>query len=113
MWEFDFYDQLKTIFKVIHCYLFRSDDVRIQLITECPRTWPNWETCTKVNFTVPVYVAGNDYQLNRKSLEEMWNKYAKRSLEKINLQVRFKTVKTDREDQLKSFSKFLKINSHV
>ncbi|XP_021914623.1 uncharacterized protein LOC110827337 isoform X2 [Zootermopsis nevadensis] len=64
-----------------------SSDVRLQLITECPRTWPNWETCIKVNLTIPLHVLGSDYQLDRTSLEEMWNKYAKKGLEKINLKV--------------------------
>lgn len=64
------------------------DNVRLSLITECPRTWPNWETCTKVNMTVPVYVTNADaYQLTRKSLEEMWNTYANAMLPDINLSV--------------------------
>lgn len=107
-----FCDQIK-IFKVTLCELFRSSDVRLQLITECPRTWPNWETCIKVNLTIPLHVLGSDYQLDRTSLEEMWNKYAKKGLEKMNLKVRSKTAMTDMKEKHKSFLKCLKINNVI
>ncbi|XP_033606879.1 uncharacterized protein LOC111863265 isoform X3 [Cryptotermes secundus] len=64
------------------------ENVRLSLITECPRTWPNWETCTKVNMTVPVHVINADaYELTRRSLEEMWNMYANTMLPNISLSV--------------------------
>jgi hypothetical protein len=33
------------------------------------------------------------YNLTRQSLEEMWNEFAEKSLEEINLQVSFKSVR--------------------
>jgi hypothetical protein len=47
--------------------------------------------------TVPVYVAnGSNYELKRKSLQEMWNDYANEKMKKIKLQVRYRNVERKR-----------------
>lgn len=60
-----------------------TENVQIPLITECPRSWPDWEHCTEVNMSVPIYASEDNnktYELTREHLQLMWSLYGNQEL---------------------------------
>ncbi|PSN39347.1 hypothetical protein C0J52_25046 [Blattella germanica] len=62
------------------------DNVVLDFITSCPSTWPDWETCTKIEVVLPVFVEeSSSYELTRTHIEEMWS-VQRTELESMGLQ---------------------------
>lgn len=71
-------------------YNFRADNVLLEDMKLCPFYWPEKDKCAWINFSLPIILEPNQtewtgYQLTRKNLEIMWNKYAEKYLDQIGL----------------------------
>nr|XP_023014756.1 uncharacterized protein LOC111504442 [Leptinotarsa decemlineata] len=76
---------LKKCFSFL--FFFRINNVVIRRVDRCPAKWPEYETCAKITFGIPIVLENNavsmwkGYQLNEFHLKIMWDRYHKKYID--------------------------------
>lgn len=57
---------------------FRTRNIIINSISNCLIDWPDSKNCVQIRYAVPIIWKNKNYELERTSLEKMWNDYGKK-----------------------------------